>query len=167
MWPPGATLAPRGIRGDCKAGKAKSGSHHSISGFSYRLYVDRTAASPHPSVRRMLENREYHSPWFCLPAAFLHREAVLEMESWKAAAWEGCSLFDHLLSLPYMGEVGASSSPHPDEHPVVLFSTEERYCSCFKCTSCPFSFGHGIQTWGFHHIAFLILPILWAHFSMS
>lgn len=36
---------------------------HSISGFSYRLYVDGTAASPHPSVRRMLENREYCSPW--------------------------------------------------------------------------------------------------------
>lgn len=67
--------------------------------------------------------------YICLPAAFLHREAGMEMESWKAAAWEGCSLFDHLLILLYMGEVGAPSSPHPGEHPVVLFSTEQRFLS--------------------------------------
>lgn len=33
-----------------------------------------------------------------------------------------------------------------DERTVVLLSTEQRFCSCFKHDSYPFSFGHGIQT---------------------
>lgn len=176
MWPPGATLAPRGMRGDCKAGHGgqEKPNRAAITHCVWLWILLPAVRSWDSSFSPSFSKEDAGKPWvpltlvyICLPAAFLHREAGVEMESWKPAAWEGCSLFDHLLILPYMREVGASSNPHLDEHPVVLFSTEERFCSCFKCKSCPFSFGHGIQTWGFHHVAFLVLLILWAQFSVS
>lgn len=114
-----------------------------VSGFSYRLYVAGTAASPHPSVRRMLENREYHSPWstfvcqlrFCIGRQGWRWKAEKLLPE-KAAASLTTSSFC------YTWEKLVLPLAHILVNTLWCYSALNKdFCRCFKCKSCPCSFG--------------------------
>lgn len=137
------------------AGKAKTGSRGSFcvsldfpTGYSWDSSLPSLSREGEAGKPPMLENRGYHSP----RSKFQFAGSVF--------AWEGRDVDGELLLRKAVASFTITSFCRtwqklvlPPAHvpsgrnecPMVLFSTEERFCSCFKRNSYPFSFGPGIQ----------------------